>query len=320
MLRPLAQRTDPRILVGLQTSDDAAVFALDQKRAIVQTVDFFTPVVDDPYLYGSIAAANSLSDIFAMGATPLFALNIAAFPGDMDLDVISRILEGGADTAAEAGIVIAGGHTVTDDEPKYGLVVTGEVDPDKLMTKAGLKAGDKLYLTKRIGTGVVTTALKQEAAEQEHVESAIASMRTLNAGSSNAARTAGVVACTDVTGFGLLGHATEMAIKSEVGLRISAADVPLLPGAARYAEEGRVPGGGHRNVEYYEALPECGVALDASVPEALKLLLFGPETSGGLLLGVSPSQSELLESEFAAANLDLWPVGEVIDGRGIVVA
>jgi selenide,water dikinase len=319
VLRPLAQRTDPRVLVGLQTSDDAAVFELEKDRAIVQTVDFFTPVVDDPYLYGSIAAANSLSDIFAMGATPLFALNIAAFPGDMDLDVISRILAGGADKAAEAGIVIAGGHTVTDDEPKYGLVVTGEIDPGELMTKAGLEAGDKLYLTKRIGTGVVTTALKQEAAEPEHVDDAIESMRTLNASSSKAARAAGVVACTDVTGFGLLGHATEMAIKSEVGLRITAAEVPLLPGAARYADEGRVPGGGHRNVEYYEALPECGVSLDGSITESMKLLLFGPETSGGLLLGVPSAQAARLEEEFAAAGLDLWSIGEVIDGRGIVV-
>ncbi len=319
VLRPLALRTDPRILVGLQTSDDAAVFKLDDERAIVQTVDFFTPVVDDPYLYGAIAAANSLSDIFAMGAEPLFALNVAAFPGDMDLDIISRILEGGADKAAEAGIVIAGGHTVTDDEPKYGLIVTGDIHPDNLMTKAGLQAGDALYLTKPLGTGVVTTALKQEAADPADVDAAIVSMQTLNQAASQAARAAGVRACTDVTGFGLMGHATEMSIKSGVQLRISTSNVPLLPGAERYAEEGRIPGGGHRNMDYYETLPECGVSSEVSLPEWQKALLFGPETSGGLLIGIDKSAASSLEAEFASRGIDVWKIGEVVDGLGIVL-
>ena len=315
----MEQRIDPRIIVGLQTSDDAAVFKLDDERAIVQTVDFFTPVVDDPYLYGAIAAANSLSDIYAMGAEPLFALNVAAFPGDMDLGIISRILEGGADTAAEAGIVIAGGHTVTDDEPKYGLVVTGEIHPDKLMTKAGLKPGDALYLTKPLGTGIVTTALKQEAAEQADIDAAIVSMRTLNQASSQAARAAGVVACSDITGFGLMGHGTEMAIKSRVQMRISVSSVPLLPGAERYAAEGRVPGGGHRNIEYYETLGECGVTADVELPDWHKALLFGPETSGGLLLGVDASAAASLEAGFAERGLAVWRIGDVVEGRGIVL-
>lgn len=285
----------------------------------MQTVDFFTPVVDDPYLYGAIAAANSLSDIFAMGAEPLFALNVAGFPGDMDLDIISRILEGGADTAAEAGIVIAGGHTVTDEEPKYGLIVTGEVDPAKLMTKAGLKPGDRLYLSKPLGTGIVTTALKQDAARESDVDAAISSMRTLNLKASLAAREAGVVACTDITGFGLMGHGTEMAIKSNVQLRISISSVPLLPGAEKYAEDGRVPGGGHRNREYYETLAECGVTSNIEVAEWLKALLFGPETSGGLLIGAGDETAPALEAAAEEQGINLWNIGEVVEGRGIVL-
>lgn len=295
------------------------MFKLDDERAIVQTVDFFTPVVDDPYLYGAIAAANSFSDIFAMGAEPLFALNVAGFPGDMDLDIISRILEGGADTAAEAGVVIAGGHTVTDDEPKYGLIVTGEVHPEKLMTKAGLKPGDVLFLTKPLGTGVVTTALKQQAAETADIDAAIASMRTLNHAASQAARAVGVIACTDITGFGLMGHGTEMSIKSGVQLRISASSVPLLPGAARYAEEDRVPGGGHRNLEYYESLPECGVTSKIAIPDWHRALLFGPETSGGLLIGVDEQIAARFEAECGSRNVDIWRIGEVSEGRGIVL-
>ncbi len=303
----------------MQTSDDAAVYQLDNDRAIVQTVDFFTPVVDDPYMYGAIAAANSLSDIFAMGAEPLFALNVAGFPGDMDLDIISRILEGGADVAAEAGIVIAGGHTVTDDEPKYGLIVTGEIDPAAMMTKAGLKPGDALYLTKPLGTGIVTTALKQEAATSADVDATVASMRTLNQAASQAARAAGVTACTDVTGFGLMGHGTEMSIKSGVQLRISVAHVPLLPGAAGYAEDGRVPGGGHRNREYYETFDECGVSRETEVPDWHMALLFGPETSGGLLLGVHPDNAQSFEDECATRGVDAWRIGDVADGLGIVL-
>lgn len=295
------------------------MFKLDDERAIVQTVDFFTPVVDDPYTYGAIAAANSLSDIFAMGGEPLFALNIAAFPADMDLSIISQILEGGADKAAEAGIVIAGGHTVTDDEPKYGLVVTGMIHPEQALTKAGLKPGDVLYLTKPLGTGVVTTALKQDAADSADVDAAVESMLTLNQAASSAAREAGVTACTDVTGFGLLGHATEMAIKSVVGLRISAADVPFLHGADRYAADGRIPGGGHRNREYYESFEECGVSAEVNLPDWHSALLFGPETSGGLLIGVEAGRAAQLVSAFEKRGLGIWRVGDVVEGQGIVL-
>jgi selenide,water dikinase len=306
-------------LIGLQTSDDAAVFALDDSHAIVQTVDFFTPIVDDPYTYGAIAAANSMSDIYAMGGEPLFALNVAAFPEDLDLDILSRIFEGGADKAAEAGIVIAGGHTITDNEPKYGLIVTGMIHPDRALTKAGAKAGEALYLTKPLGTGVVTTALKQEAAAREHVDAAVDSMLTLNREASQAARAADVSACTDVSGFGLMGHGTEMAIKSGVGLRIQANTVPLLPGAQRYADEGRMPGGGHRNRDYYSSLPECGVTVEGDVPDWLSALLFGPETSGGLLFSVTPESADDLEREFTSRGLNLWRIGKVVEGSGIVL-
>ncbi len=310
---------DPRLLVGLQTSDDAAVFQISAEQAIVQTVDFFTPIVDDPYLYGSIAAANSMSDIFAMGGDPLFALNVAAFPDDLDLDILTRIFEGGADKAAEAGIVIAGGHTVTDAEPKYGLIVTGMIHPGDVLTKAGVQPGDALFLTKPIGTGVVTTALKQEAAESSDVDAAIASMQALNMNASKAARSVGVHGCTDVTGFGLMGHATEMAIKSDVGLRIEAASVPLLPGAERYAKEGRIPGGGHRNRDYYRPLTECGVTESYEIPEWLSALLFGPETSGGLLLSLPEKRAPDLVSAFHDAGLDIWRIGSAVQGRGIVL-
>jgi selenide,water dikinase len=319
VLRPLTTRHDPNLLVGLQTSDDAAVYKLSEDQAIVQTVDFFTPVVDDPYTYGAIAAANSLSDIFAMGGEPLFALNVAGFPDNLDLGILARIFEGGADKAAEAGIVIAGGHTVTDAEPKYGLIVTGLIHPQETLTKAGAKPGDLLYLTKPLGTGVVTTALKQEAADASDVEAAIESMLTLNMAAGRAARQAGVNACTDITGFGLMGHATEVAIKSGVGLRFDANSVPLLPGAERYATEGRVPGGGHRNRDYYQSLPECGVTDEAGVPDWLSALLFGPETSGGLLVSVAPERAPDLEAAFREAGVTTWKIGLVVEGRGIVL-
>jgi selenide,water dikinase len=254
-----------------------------------------------------------------MGGDPLFALNVAAFPDDLDLDILARIFEGGADKAAEAGIVIAGGHTVTDAEPKYGLIVTGMVHPNEALTKAGAQPGDALFLTKAIGTGVVTTALKQEAADGADVDAAIASMQALNMNASKVARAVGVNACTDVTGFGLMGHGTEMAIKSGVGLRIQTASVPLLPGAARYAQEGRIPGGGHRNRAYYRPLPECGVTESAGVPEWLSALLFGPETSGGLLLSLPAERASVLETAFHAAGLDIWRVGSAFEGRGILL-
>ncbi len=320
VLRPLSQRHDPNVLVGLQTSDDAAVYRLSDEQALIQTVDFFTPVVDDAYTYGAIAAANSMSDVFAMGGDVLMALNIAAFPEDLPAEVIARIFEGGADKAGEAGIVIAGGHTVTDDEPKYGLVVTGTIHPDKILTKAGAKPGDKLYLTKPIGTGVITTALKAEAAEAAHVEGAVASMLRLSRRASQLMREVGVNACTDITGYGLIGHTIEVVERSGVRIRLYADRIPLLDGAERYASEGRLPGGAGRNVTYYTTRSEPKVELDAEIPQSILDLLFDPETSGGLLISVASERAAQLEHVFAAANEPLWQIGDVEAGLGLVVA
>lgn len=319
VLRPLSERSDPNIIVGLQTSDDAAVYRVQDDVAIVQTVDFFPPVVDDPYTYGAIAAANSMSDVFAMGGEPLFALNIAAYPADLPLDILSSIFAGGADKAAEAGIVIAGGHTVTDDEPKYGLIVTGRIDPDQIMTKGGANPGDLLFLTKPLGTGVITTAIKQEAAEGEHAAAAVESMMTLNLAASRLLVAAGIQSCTDITGFGLMGHGTEMAIASNVHLEFDSSAIPLLPGARRYAKEGRSPGGLDRNREFYADHPEAGVTVEGDVDAAIVDLLFNPETSGGLLFSASESQATKLRDAFASQGHTLWQVGRVTSGRGIAV-
>ena len=316
VLRPLAQRTHPDLLVGLQTSDDAAVYRLSPELAIIQTVDFFTPIVDDPWTYGAIAAANSMSDVYAMGGDVLLALNIAAFPDNLPAEVLTAIFEGGASKVAEAGAVIAGGHTVTDDEPKYGLSVTGTIHPDRILTKAGAQPGDRIFLTKPLGTGIVTTALKREAVAAEHVAAAVESMSTLNRAASLAARAVGGIhACTDITGFGLLGHASEVATKSEVALRLEASAIPLLPGAVEYAAAGQIPGGLDRNRAFFTAA-DGGVRIEATVDAAIATLLFDPQTSGGLLLSVDGGRVEALRGAFETAGLPLWEIGAVVSGRG----
>lgn len=311
--------SDPNIIVGLQTSDDAAVYRVSDELAIVQTVDFFPPVVDDPFTYGAIAAANSMSDVFAMGGEVMFALNIAAFPDDLPLEILSEIFAGGASKAQEAGIVIAGGHTITDDEPKYGLVVTGTIHPDRILTKAGARPGDVLYVTKPLGTGIITTAMKQQAASTQHGDAAVESMLLLNRVASRLARSVTVRACTDITGFGLLGHATEIAIKSGVALTIDSAVLPVLDGAREYTADGKVPGGTGRNREHYTNEPECGITLAGTVDDVTATLLFTPETSGGLLMSVDPRRAAKLESAFEQADHNLWRIGEVQAGRGITV-
>jgi len=320
VLRPLTLRSHPDLLVGLQTSDDAAVFRLSPEQAIIQTVDFFTPIVNDPWTYGAIAAANSMSDVYAMGGDVLLALNVAAFPDTLPAETLSAIFEGGASKVAEAGGVIAGGHTVTDDEPKYGLSVTGTIHPERILTKAGARPGDRLFLSKPIGTGIVTTALKREAADPAHVAAAVEAMLTLNRAASLSARAAGGVhACTDITGFGLLGHAAEVAIKSGVRLHLSAGAVPLLPGAREYAAAGQIPGGLNRNRDYYASV-DGGIAIDPTVDPAAATLLFDPQTSGGLLLSVAADRVAALRGAFEAAGLPLWEIGGVVPGRGIAVA
>ncbi len=269
---------DPNVLVGFDTSDDAGVYRLSPECALVQTVDFFTPIVDDPYTFGAIAAANSLSDVYAMGGRPLTALSILCYPGNGDLDDLQAILKGGAEKMIEAGCAVVGGHSVSDDEIKFGYSVTGLVDPEKVWANTGARPGDVLVLTKPIGTGVVGTALKRGIATPEHVEAATASMLRLN-------KTEGVEAhgCTDITGFGLLGHAREMALGSQVTLEIDASAVEFLPGALDYASRGAIPGGLKNNREF----AECAVLFRRKLAPELEALLYDPQTSGGLLLSTA---------------------------------
>ncbi len=275
---------NPNLLVGFDTSDDAGVFRLSPDLALVQTVDFFTPIVDDPFTFGAIAAANSLSDIYAMGGTPLTALSILAWPGSSDLDDLEEILQGGAAKMREAGCVILGGHSVTDPEIKFGYAVTGTVHPDRIQTNAGARPGDILVLTKKIGTGVIATALKRGIASPEHVAKSIESMLTLNRAAWEALNGLEVHAITDVTGFGLLGHAREMAIASEVTLEIDAASVQFLSGAVEYAQAGAIPGGLNNNREF---VSECVAGSPGD-------LLYDPQTSGGLLISM-PEPGEYLK-------------------------
>jgi selenide,water dikinase len=319
VLRPLTLTTHPDLIVGLQTSDDAAVYRLAPDLAIVQTVDFFTPIVDDPWTYGAIAAANSMSDVYAMGGKVLFALNVAGFPEDLPAEIITAIFAGAAAKVAEADAIIAGGHTVTDAEPKFGLVVTGTIHPDRVWTKAGARAGDRLFLTKPVGTGIVATALKRQQVEADDLAAAVDSMLTLNRAAAEAACAGGGAhAATDITGFGLLGHASEMAAKSGVVLRISASSVPLLPGARRYAEAGHIAGGLGRNRDYFEE--HGGIRFARDVDPIAQAILFDPQTSGGLLFAVPAERAEVFHAAFAEANVPLWPIGEVHAGAGIDVA
>jgi selenide,water dikinase len=279
------------------------------------TVDFFAPLVDDPYDYGAIAAANAMSDVYAMGGEVLLALNIAAFPEDMASEIVAKILQGGADKVAEAGGIVAGGHTVIDAEPKFGLSVLGLVHPEHVFTKAGAFPGDLLYLTKALGTGIVTTAAMEDHASPEHMAAAVASMKALNRHPSHIVRQSSARALTDVTGYGLLGHAYEVAAASRVGIRIEASQVPVLPGALGYAERGILTGGAERNRGFLADK----VRIIGRIPEPLQHVLFDPQTSGGLLFALPPNGARDLEAEFAAAGLPLWRVGEIVEGRGVEV-
>lgn len=317
ILSTLRLPTHPNLLIGLDISDDAAVYQIDATTALVQTVDFFPPIVDDAYTYGAIAAANALSDIYAMGGRPILALAIAAFPDDLPAEVIQAILQGGADKVAEAGAVVAGGHTVVDKEPKYGLCVTGLIAPDKATAKANAQPGDVLLLTKPLGTGVITTAIKRGQGRREHLDATVASMLRLNKVAAEIAQTVDVHGATDITGFGLLGHAAELARNSGVGLRIDAEALPLLPGALHYAADNICPGGLFRNQEY---VAQNGyVRYSATLDPGRKLLLFDPQTSGGLLIVLPPAAAATLEQRYAEADQDCWRIGEVVAGGGIEI-
>lgn len=304
--------TDPRILVDAATRDDAAVYRLTPDRAIVATVDFFTPIVDDAYDFGRIAAANALSDVYAMGATPLFALNLVGWPRDtLPYELLGEVIRGGSDIAKEAGAFVLGGHSVDDPEPKYGMVAIGEVHPDRITTLASAQVGDVLVLTKPIGTGVLTTALKRDLATAPDLAAAVTSMATLNAGAARAMLAHGARAATDVTGFGLLGHLHNMLTASGVSAELDAAAVPLLPKAADLAARGAIPGGTKRN---RDALAEH-VRFDAAVPEAIRVLLFDAQTSGGLLIAVPPDRTDEL---IAALKREKTPaaarIGRIVGG------
>lgn len=299
-------------MIGLDSPDDAAVWRLSDDKAIVVTTDFFTPVVDTAYEYGAIAAANSLSDVYAMGGVPFLALNIAALPDNLPTEISSEILRGGAEKAREAGVVVAGGHTVKDNEPKFGLVAIGFVDPRKLISKSGLKAGDVLVLTKPLGGGVTTTALKQEKVEEAHINEAIEWMSRLNKTASELAVEFGARGGTDVTGFGLLGHGLEMAKASGVSLRIEYPKIPFLSGARGYAEKGIFPGGAFDNKSYFEK----SVKFDEKIDEPAQMLLFDPQTSGGLLLGVPREKLAGFEQRARELNQPVWVIGDVQAGVG----
>ena len=303
------------MLVGLGDPDDAAVWRLEDDRALVATTDFFTPVVDDAYDYGSIAAANALSDIYAMGGKPFLALNVAALPPDLPADLLGEILRGGAEKAREAEVVVAGGHTVQDKEPKFGLIVLGFVDPRRMITKGGARPGDRLVLSKPLGFGTTTTALKRDLADAADVAEVVGWMKRLNKGASELALEFGVRGGTDITGFSLLGHAWEMAQASGVGMRFEMEKIPFTLGARNYAQQWIFPGGSSDNRLYYEA----HVRFASHIPEYDQMLLFDAQTSGGLLLAVPSDRLEGLLRRADQMGQPVWEIGEVVAGSELQV-
>jgi len=302
-------------MIGLESPDDAAVWRLGDGRSLVITTDFFTPVVDDPYDYGAIAAANSLSDVYAMGAEPFLALTIAALPPDLDIFISQEIIRGLGEKTAESGTVIAGGHTIQDKEPKIGLVVLGFAEEDALLHKDGLQIGDQLVLTKPLGFGVTTTAIKEQQAPPEDIEEVVTWMKGLNRDAAALARLFNLRAGTDVTGFSFLGHAWEMAAGAGVGLKVNFSSVPFISCAKKHASGWRFPGGASDNKLYYDKY----VQFHASIPEEYQMLLYDPQTSGGLLLGVPKNETESFIAAAKAKKQAAWVVGEVIPGDKIIV-
>jgi selenide,water dikinase len=310
VLAKLPKQSDPNVLIGFDTADDAGVYRLAPDLALVQTVDFFTPIVDDPYTFGQIAAANALSDVYAMGGRPISALSIVGFPNTgRDLDILERILRGGHAKMEEAGCTVIGGHSIGDEEIKFGYAVTGVVNPNRVLANAGARSGDRLLLTKWIGTGIISTALKQNRASGADVAAAIESMVTLNRGGSEVALQFDVHAATDITGFGLLGHAREMAVASQVSLVFDHARIDFLPGALEYSREGHLPGGLKRNSEFVASCVEFA----DGIPEEIRNLLFDPQTSGGLLLAVARTDALRLLAGLRGRGIPAQDIGEVLE-------
>ncbi len=312
MVRHLTPSEGPDLLVGMDTGDDAAVWRLSVDRALVLTADFITPVVDDARSWGRVAAANAVSDVYAMGGTPLLALNLVCWNSDeLSSDLLVEVLRGAQDVAADAGFAIAGGHTVDDPEPKYGLAVLGEVHPDRMLTNTGFRPGDALVLTKPLGIGVITTAIKSGDAGQDVVEAAMESMTRLNADGSAVAIAAGASGATDITGFGLLGHLARAAAESGVDMTVNAAEVPLLPGTRDLAEAGSMPGGSRRNLEWADQILDRGGLVELDV-----LLLADAQTSGGLVFGASPAAADEAVAQLTATGHTAAVVGDVTAGNG----
>jgi len=312
VLKGLPIPKDPKVLVGLDTSDDAGVYQLSEEVALVQTVDFFTPIVDDPFTFGQIAAANALSDVYAMGGTPVTGMNLVAYPiKDLSSSILREILLGGLSKMKEAGVALVGGHSIEDPEIKYGLAVTGVVHPNEILTNAKAKAGDKLVLTKPLGTGIISTALKARMASEEAVGKIVESMIALNRTASEWMKKYGAHACTDITGFSFIGHALEMAIASQVGMVIQSGAVPTFPEAVEYAKLGLVPGGAYSNRDFFS----CRVEMRSSVPQLMADIFYDPQTSGGLLISLPPGDAEDLVATLKKEGVvHSSVVGEVVEG------
>jgi selenide,water dikinase len=326
VLGKLARQHDPNVLVGFDHADDAGVYQIGPATALVQTVDFFTPIVDDPYTFGQIAATNALSDVYAMGGRPLTALALVCFPEKGDLDILERILAGGLSKMVEANCTVVGGHSIRDDETKFGYSVTGLIHPSRVFTNAGAKPGDRLLLTKALGTGVISTAIKKGVARKSWIDAAVASMTTLNktaaeivinhqeSGSANDERrtinhrSSPVHAMTDVTGFGLIGHAREIALASNVALRLHASSIPVLEGALDCVRAGHIPGGLNANRDF----AECNLGYEDGIPDDLKTLLFDPQTAGGLLISVAREYTAELTRSLNSAGIAAAEIGEVL--------
>lgn len=305
----------PDLLIGLESADDAAVMKLNDEQALVFTTDFFPPLVDDPYDYGAIAAANSISDIFAMGGRPLMALNITAMPTDLPAEVIAEIFRGGAEKAKEAGCPIVGGHTIRDNEPKYGLAVVGMVHPDKILYKGRLSVGDQIVLTKPLGFGLISTAAKGGAADAQDLAEVVKWMKTLNQGASELAVSFGSHSGTDVTGFSLIGHSTEMIRDGKVGLRYRYVDIPFVSHYEKYMEMGLFPDGATENYNFYHEK----VRFAEDIDENHQMMLFDPQTSGGLLIGISPEKIEAFMARARETGQAAWVIGEAVEEKGIQV-